>query len=217
MDIEKLKAEFEQSECFKKLEHVAQYTFFEFGAYIKRTDVPDAIEKKCGKLITALLFSWSAWKEAKATAVPSSSCSINSHELVINETKQILIDRWNIHGDDQHLLESLVYRGVCIGKAQANAVPEGYKLVKKPKPLIGNKDVDFSQAPEWANFWLKDGYSKRCIWSNKRPKLDLDIGCFVFPYNYQALEAPDFGFDGDWIKSLTSRKAFSEAEELTND
>lgn len=70
MDIEKLKAEFEQSECFKRLEHVAQYTFFEFGAYIKRTDVPTDIEKKCGKLITALLFSWSAWKEAKAQVVP---------------------------------------------------------------------------------------------------------------------------------------------------
>lgn len=70
MDIEKLKAEFEQSECFKRLEHVAQYTFFEFGAYIKRTDVPADIEKKCGKLITALLFSWSAWKEAKSQAVP---------------------------------------------------------------------------------------------------------------------------------------------------
>lgn len=70
MDIEKLKAEFEQTECFKRLEHVAQYTFFEFGAYIKRTDVPADIEKKCGKLITALLFSWSTWKEAKANAVP---------------------------------------------------------------------------------------------------------------------------------------------------
>lgn len=70
MDIEKLKAEFEQSECFKKLEHVAQYTFFEFGAYLKRTDVPDNVEKKCGHLITALIFSWGAWKEAKAKAVP---------------------------------------------------------------------------------------------------------------------------------------------------
>ncbi|EPG7693696.1 hypothetical protein QFL75_003219 [Acinetobacter baumannii] len=68
MDIEKLKAEFEQSECFKKLEHVAQYTFFEFGAYLKRTDVPDNVEKKCGHLITALIFSWGAWKEAKAQA-----------------------------------------------------------------------------------------------------------------------------------------------------
>lgn len=70
MDIEKLKTEFEQTKCFKRLEHVAQYTFFEFGAYIKRTDVPADIEKKCGKLITALLFSWSAWKEAKTQAVP---------------------------------------------------------------------------------------------------------------------------------------------------
>jgi hypothetical protein len=66
MDIEKLKTEFEASECFKRFEHVVQYTFFEFGAYCKRTDVPADIEKKCGKLITALIFSWSAWKEAKA-------------------------------------------------------------------------------------------------------------------------------------------------------
>ncbi|MCX0337455.1 hypothetical protein NVT85_11900 [Acinetobacter radioresistens] len=97
--------------------------------------------------------------------------------------------------------------------AKAQAVPEGYQLVKKPRPLVGNNNVDFSQAPEWAKFWLKDGYSKRCLWTNKRPKIDVDIGCFVFPYNYQALEAPDFGFDGDWSKSLTSRKAMIEAQE----
>ncbi len=81
MDIEKLKAEFEQSECFKRLEHVAQYTFFEFGAYIKRTDVPADIEKKCGKLITALLFSWSAWKEAKA--VPKDSVVVSKWTLAL--------------------------------------------------------------------------------------------------------------------------------------
>ena len=82
MDIEKLKTEFEQTECFKRLEHVAQYTFFEFGAYIKRTDVPADIEKKCGKLITALLFSWSAWKEAKA--VPEKTVQLH---LVWNQNK----------------------------------------------------------------------------------------------------------------------------------
>lgn len=91
MDIEKLKAEFEQSECFKRLEHVAQYTFFEFGAYIKRTDVPTDIEKKCGKLITALLFSWSAWKEAKtkAQAVPEKDAVIKklSDQLYAQEMK----------------------------------------------------------------------------------------------------------------------------------
>ncbi len=87
MDIEKLKAEFEQSECFKRLEHVAQYTFFEFGAYIKRTDVPADIEKKCGKLITSLLFSWSAWKEAKAQAVPE------GFVLVPKEPTEAMIQR----------------------------------------------------------------------------------------------------------------------------
>lgn len=70
MDIQEIKAEFEASECFKRFEHVVQYTFFEFGAYIKRTDVPDDVEKKAGKMILALILSWSAWKEAKAQAVP---------------------------------------------------------------------------------------------------------------------------------------------------
>lgn len=141
MDIEKLKAEFEQSECFKRLEHVAQYTFFEFGAYIKRTDVPADIEKKCGKLITALLFSWSAWKEAKAQAVPYESCSIKSHEIIINETKSELIDGYDIAKEDEYLLESLVYRGACIGKAQA--VSEGFVLVEKTKlmQIIGSAAI----------------------------------------------------------------------------
>jgi len=105
MDIEKLKAEFEQSECFKRLEHVAQYTFFEFGAYIKRTDVPADIEKKCGKLITALLFSWSAWKEAKAQAVPEKRVKLH---LVWNENKDECVGfldskdaRYTATGDDR--------------------------------------------------------------------------------------------------------------------
>ncbi|MCU4628303.1 hypothetical protein KTJ53_01045 [Acinetobacter variabilis] len=92
MDIEKLKAEFEQSECFKRLEHVAQYTFFEFGAYIKRTDVPADIEKKCGKLITALLFSWSAWKEAKAQAMPEGFVLVKK-ELPEQIAEKMAIDR----------------------------------------------------------------------------------------------------------------------------
>lgn len=92
MDIEKLKAEFEQSECFKRFEHVAQYTFFEFGAYIKRTDVPDEAEKKHGKMILALILSWSAWKEAAAQAAPKwISVEINSpnpHDQVLAFTNQ---------------------------------------------------------------------------------------------------------------------------------
>ena len=87
MDIEKLKAGFEQTECFKRLEHVAKYTFFEFGAYIKRTDVPADVEKKYGRFITALIFSWSAWKEAHQAVqegfvlVPTKNVSFFSHDF----------------------------------------------------------------------------------------------------------------------------------------
>ena len=66
MDIEKLKAAFESSKCFKRFEDVVQYTFFEFGAYCKRTDVPADVERKHGKLIWGLILTWDAWKEAKA-------------------------------------------------------------------------------------------------------------------------------------------------------
>lgn len=59
----------------------------------------------------------------KASAVPYESCSVKSHEIIINETKSELIDSYDIAKEDEHLLESLVYRGVCIGKAQSSAVP----------------------------------------------------------------------------------------------
>ena len=70
MDIEKTKAEFEKSECFKRFEDVVQHTFFDFGTYCIRTDVPRDVEKKIEKLVSGLIFSWKAWKEAKAQAVP---------------------------------------------------------------------------------------------------------------------------------------------------
>ncbi len=119
MDIEKLKAEFEQSECFKRLEHVAQYTFFEFGAYIKRTDVPADIEKKCGKLITALLFSWSTWKEAKAQAVPE------GFVLVPKEPTPKMIDAtWNFDDEIQEMSHNtrneFIYKTMIEAQEPAN-------------------------------------------------------------------------------------------------
>ena len=78
----------------------------------------------------AYLFFVGGFKQAaKAQAVPYESCSIKSHEITINETKDELIDGYDIAKEDEYLLESLVYRGVCIGKAQA--VPEGFVLVPK--------------------------------------------------------------------------------------
>ena len=66
---------------------------------------------------------------AEAQAVPYESCSIKSHEITINETKKELIDGYDFAQEDEYLLESLVYRGVCIGKAQA--IPKGFVLVPK--------------------------------------------------------------------------------------
>ena len=73
---------------------------------------------------------WSMWQAAKASVVPHKSCSVNSHEIIINETKSELIDSYDIAKEDEYLLESLVYRGVCIGKAQTS-VPEGFVLVPR--------------------------------------------------------------------------------------
>ena len=96
MDIEKLKADFEQSECFKRLEHVAQYTFFEFGAYIKRTDVPDEAEKKHGKMILALILSWSAWKEANLKIIPE-GCVVVPKEISYEEALKITENNFQKH------------------------------------------------------------------------------------------------------------------------
>lgn len=117
MDIEKLKAEFEQSECFKKLEHVAQYTFFEFGAYLKRTDVPDNVEKKCGHLITALIFSWGAWKEAKAQAVPNGFVLVERTDLdcAIDALKWASNEDGDLCAKQAAMLESAIKAQVVSG------------------------------------------------------------------------------------------------------
>lgn len=67
---------------------------------------------------------WEAWQQAQKTITQNSDCSIKSHEIIINEVKNELINGYDIAKEDEHLLESLVYRGVCIGKAQKVAVPE---------------------------------------------------------------------------------------------
>lgn len=81
MDIEKTKAEFEKSECFKRFEDVVQHTFFDFGTYCIRTDVPRDVEKKIEKLVSGLIFSWKAWKEAKAQAVPENKIEFDGEYI----------------------------------------------------------------------------------------------------------------------------------------
>lgn len=96
-----------------------------------------------------------------------------------------------------------------IEEAKAEAIPDGYQLVKKRRPLAGNDQVDFTQAPLWAKYWLKDTNGKSW-WLNKKPTFDNDINCFLFPFSFKAEEAPDFGYKGAAEKSLTARNALEQ-------
>lgn len=88
---------------------------------------------------------------AKAQAVPYEPGSFkSSHEIIINETKSELIDGYDIAKEDEYLLESLVYRGVCIGKAQA--VPEGFVLAPVEEVKTWYLDDDesiYREDPDW--------------------------------------------------------------------
>lgn len=113
--------------------------------------------------------------------------------------------------------ESLIHLTLSwLNEAKNQAVPEGFILVKKTN-RIGNPSVDFSQAPRWAKYWLKDGHSKKYWWSSVRPKKDMDLECYVWGGQHYVEEAPAFGFLGTWDKSLTSKRAMFEAQESAND
>lgn len=85
-------------------------------------------------------FAWTIWQAAKAQEVPYEPGSFkSSHEIIINETKSELIDGYDIAKEDEYLLESLVYRGVCIGKAQA--VPEWIEYEKKSPRIDGRYQI----------------------------------------------------------------------------
>lgn len=117
--------------------------------------------------------------------------------------------------ENRHIWEStkdLARAMFYAGQAKAQAVPEGFVLVKK-RNMIGNPNVDWLQAPKWAKYWLKDGHSNKYWWSSIRPVKDMDINAFCWRGDYFAEEAPSFNFAGSWDKSLTSKKAMIEAQE----
>ena len=70
---------------------------------------------------------------------------------------------------------------------------------------------DWSQAPEWANWWAMDGFSKKANWYIDKPYLDddseveseWDIDLKTNTETY--MHAPSFGYTGDWRNSLRKR------------
>lgn len=140
MDISEKQAKWRQERPLFEAEliHSHLLPFFNFnentGDYeIKVESVANSDDEDRKAAYETLNTGWVMWlrakRNAKASAVPYESCSIKSHEIIINETKSELIDGYDIAKENEYLLETLVYRGVCIGKAQA--VPEGSVLVEK--------------------------------------------------------------------------------------
>lgn len=70
---------------------------------------------------------------------------------------------------------------------------------------------DWSQAPDWANWWAVDGFSKKANWYIDKPYLDDDsdvesewnIDLKVNTETY--MEALSFSYQGNWKDSLRKR------------
>ena len=70
---------------------------------------------------------------------------------------------------------------------------------------------DWSQAPEWANWWAMDGFSKKANWYIDKPYLDddsdvesewnIDLKANTETY----MESLSFGYQGHWKDSLRKR------------
>lgn len=89
--------------------------------------------------------------------------------------------------------------------ASINYPPDAWVMYKGEKRLAVSIDIkkewqpDWSQAPDWANWWAMSEYG-RCGWFGEKPKNYLP-----FSEEINSSIAPDFGYDGDWKDSLRKR------------
>ena len=84
---------------------------------------------------------------------------------------------------------------------------EQEKRTDKSRPVVLDEfQVDWSQAPDWANWWAMDS-NGICYWYMIEPRLteifpNEWVGC-GYPTDTQA---PSFNYQGDWKSSLQERK-----------
>lgn len=85
--------------------------------------------------------------------------------------------------------------------------------LSKFKPLELQPDSkewqpDWSQAPEWANWWAMDK-SGQGIWHNLEPSRDQSVAEWVIDFSggsdFSYKVSPDFNYTGDWRDSLRKR------------
>ena len=81
----------------------------------------------------------------------------------------------------------------------------------KVKDVEEEWQPDWSQAPDWANWWAMDGFSKKANWYIDKPYLDddsevesewnIDLKTDTETY----ICAPSFNYSGNWQDSLRKR------------
>lgn len=70
---------------------------------------------------------------------------------------------------------------------------------------------DWSQAPEWANWWAMDGFSEKANWYIDKPYIDDDSedesewNIYLRPNTETYTHAPSFDYKGKWRESLRKR------------
>jgi len=70
---------------------------------------------------------------------------------------------------------------------------------------------DWSQAPEWADWWAMDGFSNQANWYDSEPYIDGDSEIenewnIELKANMETYEkAPSFNYNGNWQDSLRKR------------
>ena len=81
------------------------------------------------------------------------------------------------------------------------------RAVKLPDVFFDTKtneewQPDWSQAPDWANWWAVDGFD-RAYWFEDSPKLNIIDD--TWDNHYRDKMAGDYGYTGDWRNSLRKR------------
>lgn len=86
---------------------------------------------------------------------------------------------------------------------------EDEKRKDKSRPEVLDKwQPDWSQAPDWANWWAMDR-DRRCNWHKLKPSREQSFSEWIVDFRgngpHHFLASPSFGFDGDWKDSLRKR------------
>lgn len=86
---------------------------------------------------------------------------------------------------------------------------ENEKRKDKSRPeVLDEWHPDWSQAPDWANWWAMDR-DRRCNWYELKPSREQSVSEWVVDFrgngSHHFLASPSFGYQGDWKDSLRKR------------